>query len=161
MRKLEKLEEALSGTSNRRGFIGAIFRGFIGIAATTAALCSGLPAFADSAVCNYNGAQSPGGAGDTCNDGAGYSESYCTGNPSSWGCTISSGGIRACNTDDGCNGTVAALTSSNCGQGNTSSGYWDCCCEGKTIRFRDCSVGGSIVCICRAWIGTCVPQNQG
>lgn len=161
MKKLEKLEEALSGASNRRGFIGFIFRGFIGIAATTAALCSGLPAFALPAASNYNGAQSSGGAGDTCNVSETSSQSYCTGNPSSWGCTISSGGIRACDANDGCSGTVGSISSSNCGGNTTSSGYWDCCCEGKTIRCRDCSVGGSIICICRAWIGTCVPQTPG
>ncbi len=160
MKKLEKLEEALSGASNRRGFIGVIFRGFIGIAATTAALCAGLPAFADPAACNYNGAQIPGGTNDQCNASATSSQSYCTNHPSSWGCTIS-GGLPACTTNDGCSGTVGSISSSNCGGNTTSSGYWDCCCEGKTIRCRDCNIGSTIQCICRAWIGTCVPQTPG
>ena len=155
MGHLEKVEEALSGASNRRGFIGAIFRGLIGIAVTTAARCSGLPSFALQTDCHFDGLQNSGENDVSFDTGTGGAKNYCIGNPSSWECAMSSNGIRDCDANDGCSGKIDAISNSKCGGDMTSFGYWDCCCDGKSIRYRDCVSDGVIICMCRAWIGNC------
>jgi hypothetical protein len=146
MNLLKKIEEALSGNTSRRGFLQGVLRASVSIAA----VCAGLPsnALAIAPSCLRTGQFSQGGVGETCGG-----DSYCTAGASSWGCSLNL--YRACTTADGCNGTTGSVSSSNCGGGMTSTGWWDCCCEGTKIRCRDCSSGGAVVCICRANIGSC------
>ena len=147
MKILKQIEERVSDNTSRRGF----FRIIIHACASMAAFCAGLSANAliardcweTNQYSNYNN--------DTCN---GSENQYCTDYSSTWGCTIVPG-LPACTVAQGCTGTTGSVSSSNCGNGFTNSGWWDCCCDGTKIRCRDCTQNGILVCICRANIGSC------
>lgn len=149
MKQLYRFASYLSRSMNRRGFLRTLLRGV----ASIAALCSGLGASALAAqVCVGAGHGGPQPNDLPLNDTIG-SDAYCNTNNATWGCTISAG-LPLCTVEQGCNGNISTISSSNCGAPMVSSGWWDCCCDEKQIRCRDCYYNG-LVCICRAYIADC------
>lgn len=158
----EQLAEALSGQISRRGFFSRILRTSVNFSLGISSVCTGALTFT-TVTCH---SASFGSQDNHCSSGDIEShQGYCEANSSTFGCNTGEGGYPECTLAQGCKPTNPT-SGSNCGDmvdGEIweSKGYWDCCCDGRKFRCRDCGPkDGDIVCICRAEIGDCTVQTS-